>query len=205
MNLQPASSKPSSLRLPEDSRDRRLHRRVQWSVNARGLNAEGQEFAARTIDLCAGGIRLFADIGLSAGEKVVLYLDDIGRVEATVVRVLAQTEFAVAIKAPPRKREKIADQLTWLINREALSLIEERVAERRPGSEQVVVTFGEGMRIACSVIDMSLFGVALRTNGPRPQLGVTVTVADRTGTCVRFFEGGFAVDFRNQRTDDATN
>jgi hypothetical protein len=52
------------------------------------------------------------------------------------------------------------------------------------------------------VADVSIFGVALRTNGPRPMIGDRVQVGERAGTCVRYVEGGFAVDFR---TMDATD
>ncbi len=180
-----------------------MHRRVPWATRARGLTADGEEFIAQTLDICAGGIRLTVDHPLRVGEELILYLDEIGRVEGTVVRPLEENGFAIALRTPLRKRDKIADQLTWLINRDRLNLSEERIAERRHGSGQVVVTFGQGTTIACAVVDMSVFGVALRTKGPRPMLGVKVTVGDRTGSCVRFFDGGFAVDFRDQAISGA--
>lgn len=203
MNLQTVSTRRSSLRRPQQERDRRLHRRVSWATRARGLTEDGVEFAAQTVDICAGGIRIVADRPLDIGEKLVLYLDDIGRVEGSVVRPLSEAEYAVVLSHPRRKREKIADQLTWLINRDRLNLSEERVAERRAGGGQVLAKFGDGMSIACAVVDISIFGAALRTNGPRPMLGDKVTVGERTGACVRFFDGGFAVDFRQDPPADA--
>ena len=50
--------------------------------------------------------------------------------------------------------------------------------------------------IACAVADVSIFGVALKTTGPRPMIGDRVQIGERAGTCVRYIEGGFAVDFR---------
>lgn len=196
MNIDQVDQSPPSQLRRQAAPDRRLHRRVAWTVGVRGLSEDGVEFAARTVDICAGGLRLSTDTNLVVGQSVILYLDEIGRVEGSIVRQLCDDEFAVALRTPTRKREKIADQLTWLINRDRLALEEDRTAQRRAGSGQVIVTFGQGMTVACSVIDISLFGVALRTNGPRPQLGVRVQVGDRTGTCVRFIDGGFAVDFR---------
>ena len=49
---------------------------------------------------------------------------------------------------------------------------------------------------------VSLFGVALKTAGPRPMIGDRVQVGERAGTCVRYIEGGFAVDFRTQHGTD---
>lgn len=182
--------------------DRRRHRRVQWSVRVRGLTAEGEEFQAMTVDVCAGGLRINLARPLNVGDNLVLYIDDIGRVEATVARALREVGYAVAFKLTDRKRDKIADQLTWLINRDRLGLSDEREAERRPGSGgQVVATFGK-VSIACAVMDVSIFGVALRTAGPRPMIGDKVTVGERSGTCVRYIEGGFAVDFRTMHAND---
>jgi hypothetical protein len=82
---------------------------------------------------------------LSKGENLVLYIDSIGRVEGVVVRVLNDIGYAVAFNVPPRKRDKIADQLTWLINKDRLGLIDEREAERRPGGGQVIAIYGKGV------------------------------------------------------------
>jgi hypothetical protein len=140
---------------------------------------------------------------LQLGEHVVLYMDEIGRVEGRVARVLRDFGYAIAFTIPARKRDKIADQLTWLINRDRLGLKDERETggERRPGRGQVIATYGAGVSIACAVTDVSLFGVALRTSGPRPLIGERVKVGDRTGTCIRYIDGGFAVDFRTIAAD----
>ena len=194
MQLAQSAARPLIKR--EEDPDRRRHKRVQWSVRVRGLTAEGEEFQAMTVDVCAGGLRINLARPLSVGDNLVLYIDDIGRVEAVVARALREVGYAVEFKLTPRKRDKIADQLTWLINRDRLGLSDEREAERRAASGQVVATYSNGVAIACAVMDVSIFGVALKTTGPRPMIGDKVTVGERSGTCVRYIEGGFAVDFR---------
>lgn len=189
-----ATAARSTLRV--ESQERRRHRRVQWAVRVRGLTGDGQEFQATTVDVCAGGLRINLARPMTVGENLVLYIDDIGRVEGVVARVLSEIGYAIEFRVPARKRDKIADQLTWLINRDRLGLTDEREAERRIGGGQVVATYGKGVPVACTVADVSIFGVALRTTGPRPMIGDAVTVGERTGTCVRYIEGGFAVDFR---------
>lgn len=176
--------------------DRRRHRRVAWRTRVRGLTSDGVEFEATTIDVCAGGIRINLARDLNVGEALVLYLDDIGRVEGVVTRHLHEIGYAIEFRIPSRKRDKIADMLTWLINRERLGLSEEREAERRIGTGQTLAIFGNGVTIACAVVDMSIFGVALKTAGPRPMIGDKVAVNGRTGFCIRYIDGGFAVDFR---------
>jgi len=200
MQLAQGFDKPSLRR--SEALDRRRHRRVPWVVRVRGLTSEGEEFACTTVDVAAGGLRInLARPALQKGETVILYIDDIGRVEGVVARVLDEIGYAIEFRVPQRKREKIADQLTWLLNKERLGLEEDRVAERRPASGQVIAIYN-GVSIACAVADVSLFGVALKTAGPRPMIGDRVKIGERGGTCVRYIEGGFAVDFR---TTGSTN
>jgi hypothetical protein len=176
--------------------DRRRYRRVIWQVPVRGLTGAGEEFACNTIDVCAGGIRINLARPLAKGEELVLYIDGIGRVEGAVVRILNEVGYAIEFRVPPRKREKIADALTWLVNKDRLGLSDERIAERRPATGQVIAIHGKDTSIACAVVDVSLFGVALKTSGPRPMIGDRVQIGERAGTCVRYIDGGFAVDFR---------
>lgn len=196
MQLAHAADRPSLRRV--EGADRRRHRRVQRAFRVRGLTGDREEFTCTTVDICAGGLRLNLGRPLTEGENVVLYIDDIGRVEGVVARVLNETGYAVKFTVPPRKRDKIADQLTWLINKDHLGLSDEREAQRRPGGGQVIAVHGKGVSIACAVADVSIFGVALKTAGPRPMIGDRVQIGDRAGTCVRYIEGGFAVDFRTQ-------
>lgn len=200
MQLAQAAERPSLRRM--EAADRRRHRRVQWAVRVRGLTGEGEEFTCTTVDVCAGGLRINLARPLSQGENLVLYIDDIGRVEGIVARVLNEIGYAVQFTVPPRKRDKIADQLTWLINKDRLGLSDERDAERRPGGGQVIAVYGKGVSIACAVADVSIFGVALKTAGPRPMIGDRVQIGERAGTCVRYIEGGFAVDFRTLHGTD---
>jgi hypothetical protein len=182
--------------------DRRRHRRVLWQVPVRGITGSGEEFACNTIDVCSGGIRINLARPLEKGENLVLYIEDIGRVEGVVVRVLNEVGYAVEFRVPQRKREKIADALTWLVNKDKLGLTDERNAERRPATSEVIAIHGKGIAIACAVADASLFGVALRTAGPRPMIGDRVQIGERAGTCVRYIDGGFAVDFRTLHGTD---
>lgn len=182
--------------------DRRRHRRVLWQVPVRGLTGSGEEFACNTVDVCAGGLRINLARPLEKGENLVLYIEDIGRVEGVVVRVLNEIGYAIEFRVPPRKREKIADALTWLVNKDRLGLSDERIAERRPAKGQVIAIHGKGVAIACAIADVSLFGVALKTSGPRPMIGDRVQIGERAGTCVRYIEGGFAVDFRTLHGTD---
>src|SRR6185503_14287597 len=84
--MQLAQSTARSLKRAEAT-DRRRHRRVQWSVRVRGLTGDGEEFQSNTVDVCAGGHRINLARPLTVGENLVLYIDEIGRVEGVVARV----------------------------------------------------------------------------------------------------------------------
>ncbi|RYD95306.1 MAG: PilZ domain-containing protein [Sphingomonadales bacterium] len=195
-----AHAEKLSLRRME-AQDRRKHRRVNWAVRVRGLTGSGEEFTCTTVDVCAGGLRINLARPLSEGENLVLYIDNIGRVEGVVARVLNEIGYAVQFTVPPRKREKIADMLTWLINKDSLGLVDEREGERRPGGGQIIARYN-GVSIACAVADVSIFGVALKTAGPRPMIGDRVQIGERAGTCVRYIDGGFAIDYRTLHGTD---
>ena len=201
MHLAQAVEKPTLRRA--EGLDRRRHRRVMWQAPVRGLTSNGEEFSCKTIDVCAGGLRINHACTLEKGESLVLYVEGVGRVEGVVARVLNEIGYAIEFKVPQRKREKIADALTWLINKDRLGLTDERVAERRPSAGQVIAIHGKGVSIACAVSDVSLFGVALKTAGPRPMIGDRVKIGERAGTCVRYIDGGFAVDFRAVKATDS--
>ena len=200
MHLAQAVEKPTLRRA--EGIDRRRHRRVMWQVPVRGLTSNGEEFSCKTIDVCAGGLRINLARTFEKGESLVLYIEGVGRVEGVVARVLNEIGYAIEFKATQRKREKIADTLTWLINKDRLGLTDERIAERRRSAGQVIAIHGQGVTIACAVSDVSLFGVALKTAGPRPMIGDRIQIGERTGTCVRYIDGGFAVDFRTLQGSD---
>ena len=110
--------------------DRRRFRRADLSLVGRILDPRGQERDCRTMDVSPGGARLMAPQSPKEGERVVIYLDAIGRVPARVMRRADDDGFGVLFEATLHKREKIAEQLTWLINKDRLGLDEDRRDER---------------------------------------------------------------------------
>jgi len=62
--------------------------------------------------LSPGGLALLAPGIGNVGDRVVAYLDHIGRVEGKITRII-DNGFAMTVGATPRKRDKLAAQLTW--------------------------------------------------------------------------------------------
>src|SRR3954468_16805706 len=92
--------------------ERRRHQRVRVVLLGRYMLENRQEFACQTVDMSPGGLALLAPVQGALGERVVIYLEHLGRVEGKIVRDF-ERGFAVALLATKRKQDKLASQLTW--------------------------------------------------------------------------------------------
>lgn len=135
------------------------------------------EHPCQVVDMSPGNVAFRTDrIGMP-GEKIIAYIDHIGRIEGVVTRTL-QDGFAMTVIASDRKKDKLAAQLTWLANKHELDLPEdrrhERVAPRNPTS---VLQLTDGRQYQCRIIDLSLSGAAVEID-VKPAIGIQ---------CGRFF------------------
>lgn len=174
--------------------DRRRHQRVKVTLLGRYMLEDRREFPCQTIDMSPGGLALFAPVKAPIGARIVAYLDEIGRVEGSAVRHL-DTGFALSLNVSSMKREKLADQLTWLANRHALGLPEDRRRERvAPRNPRSTLIMPDGREYLIKLIDVSLSGAAMKAD-IQPAFGTIVTVGHTKGRVVRHMEGGIAIEF----------
>lgn len=175
--------------------ERRRHQRVRVPLLGRYMLADHREYPCQTLDISPGGTMMVAPVRGAIGERVVAYLEHIGRIEGVVTRHFG-SGFAMSIVATIRKRDKIASQLTWLANREDLGLPEDRRHERVvPVNAASVLRFESGRELQVRLIDVSLSGAALALD-QRPAIGASVTLGSTPAKVVRHFGGGIAVEFR---------
>ena len=119
------------------------------------------EHACQVIDMSPGNVSLRTDRIGSPGEKIIAYIDHIGRIEGVLTRTL-EDGFAMTVVASERKRDKLAAQLTWLANKHELDLPEDRRHERvAPRSPMSVLQLQDGRQYPCRIIDLSLSGAAV--------------------------------------------
>ena len=181
-------------RLRERIRDSRRHQRVTVFLNGRYMLEDRREFECHTVNMSPGGIALVAPVMPARSERVIAYLDCVGRIEGSCVRELDHG-FAMSIKATPRRREKIAEQLTWLANQQILGIEDLRRFDRIvPRRLQTTLSFENGTNFPASIIDLSRSGVALVADCI-PATGSVVYVGKRRGYVVRTLDQGFAVQF----------
>jgi hypothetical protein len=176
--------------------ERRRYNRMKVALLGRYMLSDRREYACQTIDMSPGGISLVAPVKGSVGERIVLYLEHIGRIEGEITRHTAHG-FAVSISATIRKRDKLASQLTWLGNRHELGLPEDRRHERIvPRNPVCEVRLESGRLLVARLIDVSMSGAAVSIEDKdRLAIGTAVTVGKTPGKVVRHFQGGMAIEF----------
>lgn len=152
------------------------------------------EYPCQTMNMSPGGVAMLAPVKGRAGERVAIYLEHLGRLEGQVARVF-DLGFAVQLNATRRKRDKLADQLTWLANRYELGLAEDRrharIVPRQTGS---ILRLPDGREIGVRIIDISLSGAAI-SSAAQPPLGTAISLGRQAAKVVRSFDGGVAVEF----------
>ena len=183
------------------NQDRRRHQRVKVNLLGRYMLADRREFPCQVVNMSPGGMALIAPVGGVAGERVIAYVDHLGRLEGKIAR-LFQNGFAMTISATARKRDKLAAQLTWLANRHILGLPEDRrhgrIVPRNPVGRLIMPN---GVNLTCRIIDVSESGAGIATD-QRPPIGTLVTLGKVQGRVVRHLEDGFAIEFtRSQHPD----
>ena len=143
-------TKPVILPLAEE---RRRHQRVKVNLLGRYMLADRREFPCQVVDMSPGGMALQAPMAGQPGERVIAYVDHLGRLEGKVARTF-ENGFAMTISATLRKRDKLAAQLTWLANRQILNLPEDRRHGRfAPRNPMARLVLPNGTNVACRVID----------------------------------------------------
>ncbi|MDP3898027.1 MAG: PilZ domain-containing protein [Mesorhizobium sp.] len=174
--------------------ERRNFQRVRVKVYGRFMLEDRTEHPCQVLDMSPGNVLLRTDIVAQPAEKVIAYIDHIGRIEGVVTRT-QQDGFAMTILASDRKKDKLAAQLTWLANKHELDLPEDRRHERlAPRNPMSILRLADGRQYQCRIIDLSLSGAALEID-VRPAIGTQVTLGTMRGQVVRHFEDGCAIEF----------
>jgi hypothetical protein len=178
--------------------ERRRFQRVKVHLLGRYMLPDRREFPCQVINMSPGGLALLAPGIGHVGDRVIAYLDHIGRVEGKITRII-DNGFAMTVAATARKRDKLAAQLTWLANRDILNLPEDRRHDRVvPRNPIAIITLEDGTRMTCRIIDLSLSGAAVAAEH-RPPLQSLVLLGRVQARVVRNLEEGFAMEFIHEQ------
>lgn len=178
----------------QDLRESRRFQRVPVVLHGRYMLESRLEYPCQTIVMSPGDMTLLAPVKARVGEKVIVYLEQIGRFAGVAVAQI-EAGFALALDLSPMKRDRLADQLTWFANRHAVSMPEDRRHERIvPLMPRTLLRLPDGQEIIVKIRDLSISGVGLETEA-RPTPGARILVGATRAIVVRHFEDGIGAEF----------
>lgn len=174
--------------------EKRVHRRVDVALSGRYMLPNKQEYRCHTMDLSVSGIAIHGLEKGQLGDNVIVYLDEIGRVEGTIVRHIDRG-FAIRFTPSPAKRERLLEKLTWLMNRDLIEGDEtRRFSRQRPPASDTKFFLPDGRSYPCKIIDMSISGASIEIN-IIPDVGAEITLGKMKARVIRHHDTGIAVEF----------
>lgn len=152
-----------------------------------------EEADCTALDMSPGGVRLLTSAQGRVTERVVAYLEHFGRVEGVIVRQTGDG-FALKLALPAAKRDRVADLLTWLVNRGDGAMEDRRHGRIIPHVTDTSLQLAGGEAQQAQIIDISVSGAGIAIE-KRPSIGTRIVVGSTPGKVVRHFANGIAVEF----------
>jgi len=188
----------------ESGSERRRYDRAVLSLPGRYMLADGKEFDCRIVDVSAVGVAILGPLVGDMGERVVVYVQDLGRIEGVIVR-RSSDGFAIDLRVSPNKLHKLSARIDWLMQRNAGQAPERRSFERFDrDQERTTLQLSDGRAYAAALIDVSGSSAALEVD-VAPAIGAAVTVGERRAHVSRHFAGGIAVTFDPDAAGEAVD
>jgi PilZ domain len=174
--------------------DLRRHRRVPLDLPGRFMRASRTEHVCELRDISVGGAFVASDEAVDIGERVVAYFEHLGGLEGVVSRKTS-AGFAFQFKVSEHKREKLASQIMWLLNRSEFPDEMGRQHERLTTTgRKAPMRFDDGMVIDVELLDLSVSGASVRTPA-RPAIGEEVVIAKIRSAVRRHHPDGIGLQF----------
>jgi hypothetical protein len=171
--------------------ERRRHVRVQVELPARYLAPDGGEFDAVTVNVSAVAVRFRASHRPRPGDEIVAYVQDLGRMAGSVLRV-TEDGFVLLIKGTALKAERLQQKIDWL---KPSGAPDRRLFPRVTVEGAMIgLRCADGREDTARIVDVSTSGIAVRTELVL-HVGETLDIGEQKGVIVRLFEGGAAARF----------
>ena len=151
------------------------------------------EYPCQVASIDADGVKLLSDHTVEPGTPVIAYLDDIGRVDGTMDKVI-EDGFFVAFNLTGRRRERMERRLEWFETSDPDERRDDRFVPKDAASQ---ITLNDGREYPCEVIDISVSGASIKTS-VLPSIGTYLSLGRMRGRVVRFTSDGIAIEFMRQ-------
>lgn len=173
----------------------RVHGRpVPIDVEAFIILAGMGEQPCRIVGASTGEMILETPLAPDYGDRVIVYAPEFGRLEGDVER-RTQCGFVIALDLAETRRRRLAGQLIWITNREAVSLVDLRRNRRIvPKMPWTSVRMPDGSEKFAQINDISLNGVSVEAVA-NVSVGDRVAFGLKAAVVGRVFDGGFVAEF----------
>lgn len=193
MNEMVKAKSDNELRAPRAA-ERRNHERSQLTLLGRYMLPDKREFPCQVRNISAGGMLIVCPEPGETGDRVIAYIDEVGRVEGIVARV-EKNSAAIEFTVSRPKQEKIVETLTWLLAHQRGKAEETRRHRRiRAEESQSQLALTDGRSYPCEVIDISMGGASVKV-AVSLSLGTEVILGKMRGRVVRLHNEGVGIQF----------
>lgn len=151
------------------------------------------EYPCQVASIDADGVKLLSDHTVEPGTPIIAYLDDIGRVDGIMDKVV-EDGFYVSFNLTGRRRERMERRLEWFETSDPDERRDDRFVPKDSASQ---ITLNDGREYPCEVIDISVSGASIKTS-VLPSIGTYLSLGRMRGRVVRFTSDGIAIEFMSQ-------
>ncbi len=173
----------------------RAQERTRLELQGKLFNPINQcEESCFVLDLSPNGAGLKTACAAPTGLRVVLYVNDLGRFEGTVVR-RDRLYIGVQFKYSEAARDRIAGKIASYLEHGTSTYTPTRDSGRfAVAGLRHSFTLASGQNSPCEIVDIALSGISVKAS-VRPELGEHLFFGKTEVVVARHTEVGFAVGF----------
>ncbi len=174
------------------SAEKRNYERISLPLKGQLFDPEEKtEICCELISLSGGGATLKSECELPLGKHMVLYIEGFGRYEGTTI--LQSGAPMLSFTIGDLKRKRLIEMLHMFVSR-GMRVPDVHQYARAPTSCIGEIVRENGDRLPCDILDISLDGASLKTEG-RPSIGEVVALGRSLGRVVRHHRSGIAIQY----------
>jgi hypothetical protein len=174
--------------------EKRKYERISLSLRGQLFDpGDETEISCELINLSGGGATLKSECELPPGKHMVLYIEGFGRYEGTTF-LDGSGMPALNFTIGELKRKRLTEMLHQFVLRGLPGITEFRQHACSRSSYRGEIVRENGDRLPCDVLDISLDGASLKTEG-RPLIGEVVALGRSLGRVVRHHRHGIAIQY----------
>ena len=163
-------------------------------VFGRYMRPDQQEYPCQLTAIDTERVTVITRGEADFGEDLVLYLDDIGRIQGQVAH-RSSSGFTLALSLSPAQAERLQQRLDWVKNKDQGDGTEmRRHARYQPSDAASHLSLPDGRSYACEIIDISVSGAAIRVD-VIPAIGTVIMLGKMRGRVTRIHGEGIGIEF----------